>query len=98
MRREGFELTVYRPHVIFKSDDNGDKTEPMEEVTIDLNAEFFFLMIRRPPRSTLLPYTTLFRSNQDFWKIQKALKSTQKHIFRHPKAPKHVLESLGLVT
>src|SRR5258708_10191224 len=26
---------------------------------------FFFLMIRRPPRSTLFPYTTLFRSNQD---------------------------------
>src|SRR5256885_4368992 len=25
---------------------------------------FFFLMIRRPPRSTLFPYTTLFRSNQ----------------------------------
>src|SRR5215217_8394047 len=24
---------------------------------------FFFLMIRRPPRSTLFPYTTLFRSN-----------------------------------
>ena len=23
---------------------------------------FFFLMIRRPPRSTLFPYTTLFRS------------------------------------
>src|SRR5258707_3056786 len=26
---------------------------------------FFFLMIRRPPRSTLFPYTTLFRS----WKL-----------------------------
>src|SRR5260221_6118791 len=26
---------------------------------------FFFLMIRRPPRSTLFPYTTLFRS---FWR------------------------------
>src|SRR2546427_9190195 len=26
---------------------------------------FFFLMIRRPPRSTLFPYTTLFRSCQD---------------------------------
>src|SRR3712207_8732800 len=26
--------------------------------------QFFFLMIRRPPRSTLFPYTTLFRSNQ----------------------------------
>src|SRR5437763_10151646 len=29
---------------------------------------FFFLMIRRPPRSTLFPYTTLFRSAQvDDW-------------------------------
>src|SRR5689334_23575237 len=26
---------------------------------------FFFLMIRRPPRSTLFPYTTLFRSAVD---------------------------------
>src|SRR5258708_17434023 len=26
---------------------------------------FFFLMIRRPPRSTLFPYTTLFRSQAD---------------------------------
>ena len=26
---------------------------------------FFFLMIRRPPRSTLFPYTTLFRSLYD---------------------------------
>src|SRR2546430_17713047 len=29
---------------------------------------FFFLMIRRPPRSTLFPYTTLFRSSQ--WDIE----------------------------
>src|SRR3989442_8658040 len=33
---------------------------------------FFFLMIRRPPRSTLFPYTTLFRSvhpeDLDGWK------------------------------
>src|SRR2546430_17551505 len=27
---------------------------------------FFFLMIRRPPRSTLFPYTTLFRSVRPF--------------------------------
>src|SRR2546426_11874026 len=27
---------------------------------------FFFLMIRRPPRSTLFPYTTLFRSHPGF--------------------------------
>src|SRR5258708_17923057 len=29
------------------------------------NFSFFFLMIRRPPRSTLFPYTTLFRSTMD---------------------------------
>src|SRR2546427_2689792 len=34
---------------------------------------FFFLMIRRPPRSTLFPYTTLFRSLEQngmnrFWR------------------------------
>src|SRR2546430_11939101 len=29
---------------------------------IILHLFFFFLMIRRPPRSTLFPYTTLFRS------------------------------------
>src|SRR3712207_7790360 len=30
-----------------------------------MNLIFFFLMIRRPPRSTLFPYTTLFRSRVD---------------------------------
>src|SRR2546425_7624585 len=30
--------------------------------TVFLFLFFFFLMIRRPPRSTLFPYTTLFRS------------------------------------
>src|SRR3712207_9546871 len=29
----------------------------------DFIVSFFFLMIRRPPRSTLFPYTTLFRSS-----------------------------------
>ena len=40
MRMEGFELTVSRPRVIFKTDSKGNKTEPIEEVTIDLDAEF----------------------------------------------------------
>src|SRR5690349_25064113 len=31
-------------------------------LTIFVSPSFFFLMIRRPPRSTLFPYTTLFRS------------------------------------
>src|SRR5258708_9214398 len=31
-------------------------------MTVLTSSFFFFLMIRRPPRSTLFPYTTLFRS------------------------------------
>src|ERR1039457_7301111 len=31
-------------------------------LTSAMSVFFFFLMIRRPPRSTLFPYTTLFRS------------------------------------
>src|SRR5229473_3882522 len=31
-------------------------------VLVGCSSLFFFLMIRRPPRSTLFPYTTLFRS------------------------------------
>src|SRR5215813_13033390 len=31
---------------------------------LSLFLRFFFLMIRRPPRSTLFPYTTLFRSSR----------------------------------
>src|SRR5256885_16184385 len=34
---------------------------------------FFFLMIRRPPRSTLFPYTTLFRSWPDRARAVEAL-------------------------
>src|SRR5260370_34744987 len=33
-------------------------------VLLTAGSGFFFLMIRRPPRSTLFPYTTLFRSRQ----------------------------------
>src|SRR5258708_13218339 len=32
---------------------------------------FFFLMIRRPPRSTLFPYTTLFRSQAEVVRAKK---------------------------
>src|SRR5256885_8307168 len=32
---------------------------------------FFFLMIRRPPRSTLFPYTTLFRSRRTLCKLAR---------------------------
>src|SRR5215510_444839 len=32
-------------------------------ISVLVHTVFFFLMIRRPPRSTLFPYTTLFRSD-----------------------------------
>src|SRR5690349_23311549 len=34
----------------------------MYSYSFPYNIFFFFLMLRRPPRSTLFPYTTLFRS------------------------------------
>src|SRR6266496_6643397 len=37
--------------------------EADEQALPDGGIYFFFLMIRRPPRSTLFPYTTLFRSH-----------------------------------
>ncbi|GLI94615.1 translational GTPase TypA [Methylocystis echinoides] len=39
MRREGFELGVSRPKVVFRKDDNGDILEPIEEVVIDVDEE-----------------------------------------------------------
>ena len=40
MRREGFEMTVSRPRVIYQKDENGNQTEPYEEVTVDVDDEF----------------------------------------------------------
>ncbi len=40
MRREGFELIVSRPRVLYKKSDNGSKLEPIEEVTIDVDEEY----------------------------------------------------------
>jgi GTP-binding protein len=37
MRREGFELTVSRPKVVYTTDDNGQRLEPIEEVIIDVD-------------------------------------------------------------
>ena len=40
MRREGFELTVSRPKVLFKNGQQNEKLEPIEEVTIDVDEEY----------------------------------------------------------
>ncbi len=40
MRREGYELAVSKPEVIFKKDENGKKLEPIEEVVITVPDEY----------------------------------------------------------
>lgn len=40
MRREGFELSISRPRVIMKRDENGQLLEPVEEVVVDVDEEF----------------------------------------------------------
>ena len=40
MRREGFEMTVSPPKVLFQKDDSGKKLEPIEEITMDLDEEY----------------------------------------------------------
>ena len=40
MRREGFEMTVSPPRVLFQKNENGEKLEPIEEITMDLDEQF----------------------------------------------------------
>ena len=40
MRREGFEMTVSPPKVLYKESQNGEKLEPIEEITIDIDEEY----------------------------------------------------------
>src|ERR1039457_7598985 len=47
-----------------------------------LSPYFFFLMIRRPPRSTLFPYTTLFRSTWHSRRICRTCGLNECHVDR----------------
>jgi GTP-binding protein len=47
MRREGFELSVSRPKVLFKRDAGGALLEPIEEVVIDLDEEHSGVVVRK---------------------------------------------------
>ncbi|GAA4644378.1 translational GTPase TypA [Pontixanthobacter gangjinensis] len=40
MRREGFELGISRPRVLYQEDENGNRTEPYETVVIDVDDEY----------------------------------------------------------
>ncbi len=40
MRREGFELTISRPRVLYQTDDAGNRMEPTEETVIDVDEEY----------------------------------------------------------
>ncbi|WP_075048753.1 translational GTPase TypA [Spiroplasma turonicum] len=47
MRREGFEIGISRPEVIFKVDEKGNKQEPVEKVIIDVPTEYSGTVINR---------------------------------------------------
>ncbi|MEM1287565.1 MAG: translational GTPase TypA [Pseudomonadota bacterium] len=47
MRREGFELGVSRPRVVFQQDTNGQRVEPIEEVTVDVDEEFSGAVVQK---------------------------------------------------
>jgi GTP-binding protein len=47
MRREGFELGVSRPKVVFQQSDNGELLEPIEEVVIDVDEEFSGVVVQK---------------------------------------------------
>src|SRR2546430_7482378 len=48
---------------------------------------FFFLMIRRPPRSTLFPYTTLFRSRVAAARVHQQLHHVLAPVQKHKDVP-----------
>ncbi|MDF2965382.1 MAG: GTP-binding protein TypA [Rickettsiaceae bacterium] len=45
MRREGFELSISRPRVLFKTGENGEKLEPIEEIQVDVDDEFVGVVV-----------------------------------------------------
>src|SRR2546430_14944375 len=59
---------------------------------------FFFLMIRRPPRSTLFPYTTLFRSVLgDQMRYDEAFARVEEVLARHPDSAQALATKSGLL-
>jgi len=47
MRREGFEMSVSKPRVLFKKDENGSVLEPIEEVTLDIDDGFSGIVVEK---------------------------------------------------
>ena len=47
MRREGFELSVSRPKVLFRRNEDGDVLEPIEEVVIDVDEEHAGVVVQK---------------------------------------------------
>ena len=47
MRREGFEVSISRPRVVFKTGENGERLEPIEEVVIDVDDEYSGVVIEK---------------------------------------------------
>ncbi|HMA16181.1 MAG TPA: translational GTPase TypA [Kiloniellaceae bacterium] len=47
MRREGYELSISRPRVLYRNDPSGQRLEPMEEVQVDVDEEYAGVVVEK---------------------------------------------------
>ena len=47
MRREGFEVSISRPRVVYQTGENGERLEPIEDVVIDVDDEYSGVVIEK---------------------------------------------------
>ena len=73
MRREGYELQVSRPQVIYREDDAGKMLEPMEEVVVEVDADYAGTVIMK-----------LQQRKGDLLEVKVNADNTQRLLFKVP--------------
>lgn len=70
MRREGYELCIGRPHILFKKDEQGRKIEPIEHLVIDCEESYSGIVMeklsRRKGQLLTMDYTASNRVRMEF--------------------------------
>ena len=77
MRREGFEVSISRPRVLYQTDANGQRLEPIEEVTIDVDDPYTGVVIdkisNRKGEMTDMRPTGAGKTRLTFWAPSRGL-------------------------
>src|SRR5215203_5367836 len=94
IEREPEHIAIDSDHLALKA--VHEPADPVREPSLEgigIDYLFFFLMIRRPPRSTLFPYTTLFRSRPAGWSHRDDGCPPYRHLgSRGPRSEEHTSE------